>query len=478
MRDKGDIVSEIKPTTPAISQTYIVPINNAPLRDGARPLYQAVVPPGATQGTFFPENTVPFNSVVINTKTIREDGRTPDIIAQALLKANPAIQFIVPTQTKISSKDDPAFYQERLRISESLRVPVDQVFPVPADMPAWPQDEFMAGSNGVISPSSDRMGLFRSDREIYARRGEHWLGAAQRSLGGVDFSFHLSLGMNLSSALGRGGDLQVLQRPGGELTAIFGPETARDVALAHSLDEEKDFDRLKSISIVMKGLNEAGVPLNNILPMGTGDKTYGQVLDALSPQEKRLIDPKIMVRLHEMRHLPFPEMSYQYHVDMVGFSPDGRNFFVDGKTAEDNPDLERQLRFFNYDVHRLPGGELPVKGVINGKPYKRAWGSDDPVVLYNYANAIYGTDPKTGQSIILMPTVTDDPARLTEEDKQALETFSRVLPEVRIIPVGGHSALIGDPMRIGVPPESKLIYGDWGIHCMTNLTPYVLHFAH
>jgi hypothetical protein len=75
------------------------------------------------------------------------------------------------------------------------------------------------------------------------------------------------------------------------------------------------------------------------------------------------------------------------------------------------------------------------------------------------------------------------PSQLTTSDKAAIRALKSAIPEAHIIPIGGHSALIGfgtfyvevdsEPGirgRAAVPSRQA----DWGAHCMTNVLPYTI----
>lgn len=78
-----------------------------PAPDAARPLYSVELDARTPRTPFFPENSVPMRSMLINSANINGDGLKPYYIAQAILKAHPSIHFLVPTQASFNALDDP-----------------------------------------------------------------------------------------------------------------------------------------------------------------------------------------------------------------------------------------------------------------------------------------------------------------------------------------------------------------------------------
>ena len=111
-------------------------------------MYDVTVTPGTPNHTFLSDNEVPMTSMVLNSETVKGDGLSTRFIAQAALKANPDIQFIVPTRQLFDGASDPRFVAEQQRIADRLGVPPRNVLPARTDMAAWPQDEFIAGMIG------------------------------------------------------------------------------------------------------------------------------------------------------------------------------------------------------------------------------------------------------------------------------------------------------------------------------------------
>lgn len=445
----------------------VIPLPNSARTDVTQPLYRAITPPETPLNTYFPENAVPMNSVLLNAATVNGDSLEPKYIAQAALEANPSVQFIVPTQVSFKSLTDPNFLAERRRIADRLGVPVDQVILVRADMAAWPQDELLAGRDGIIKPGANS-GRSSSPSPRGQYTNEHWTGAQLTLFGANDLDFELSVPINKANAVARGGDTHIFVLPNGQQAAFFSAETVRFTAETYGIDHHSDTGYLRALGIAMKELGQAGVPLENIAPVGTGDKTYGTVLDALTPEQRRTIDPHVMGRFEQLRKLPFPKDAYRYHADVTMFTADGKNMFVSENIAAAHPDLERQLQFFGYKTHRLPGGiskpvrdqEVTMDGVTFSAPPSTS-----------YMNMVMGRDPKNGQLIILMPTQSLDPSQLTSDDIRARDILRKEMPNAKIIPIGGRSALTGSRIQIS---DGSLIHRDWGTHCLSNVLPYVI----
>jgi len=350
---RNEVLAQLEPLNSELL-AQLGPLPNSARTDVTQPLYRATTPPRTPLNIYFPENAVPMNSVLLNSATINGDSLEPMYIAQAALEANSSVQFIVPTQVSFESLTDPNFLDERRRIADRLGVPVDQVILVRADMAAWPQDELLAGRDGIIKPGANS-GRSSSPSPRGLNPNEHWTWAQRTLFGPNDFASELSLPINKANAVGRGGDTHILVRDrDGEQVAFFSAETVIYTAETHGIDHRTDAGYLRALGIAMKELGQAGVPLENIAPVGFSDKTYGEVLDALTPEQWRMIDPHVMDRFEQLRNLTFPRNPYHYHADVNMFTPDGSNMFVSEDTAAVHPDLVGQLKFFGYETHLLP----------------------------------------------------------------------------------------------------------------------------
>ena len=127
---------------------------NVPLPPSGRgpQIYEAKLPPYIqTGGRYFTENDVPFNTLLLH-MSAQEGTLPPSAIAKAALKANPTCDFLVPTEVRFTDTKDPRYLAERERIAYELGVPVEQVFPVPADFGPYTQDQFVLGPNGLYEP--------------------------------------------------------------------------------------------------------------------------------------------------------------------------------------------------------------------------------------------------------------------------------------------------------------------------------------
>jgi hypothetical protein len=91
---------------------------------------------------------------------------------------------------------------------------------------------------------------------------------------------------------------------------------------------------------------------------------------------------------------------------------------------------------------------------------------------------VVGKDPKTGQTLILMPTQALNPENLTVTDKLALSVINKAVPEARVIPIGGHSALFGKGQIEPTGPDAlySSIQREWGPHCRSNVLPYTIKY--
>ncbi|MBM4282306.1 MAG: hypothetical protein FJ137_16645 [Deltaproteobacteria bacterium] len=436
-----------------------------------RPLFAATVAPNTpVTGRFFPENGVPMTSMLLNAATLRHDGLHPGYVARAALQANPSVQFIVPTRAHFTAADDPRFVTERARLAQTLGVPEDRVVPVRADMAAWPQDELMAGPDGLVKPTAPgaSSSTWKSTRSGAAARGtEHWTTAQRTRFGADDVAAELGLPVQRSSTIARGGDTHVIARPDGRPAAFFGPETIDFTARAHGLDTSTEAGFLRALGTTMRGLRDDGVALRDIAPLGTSERTYGQALASLTPAERSAIHPDALARFGELRDLPLPRTAFRYHTDLTAFTADGKTMFVNESDTRRHPSLEPQLRFFGFEPRRLPS---PVVVPERTPGEDRIDGATVTVpVQTSYMNAVTGRGPD-GRTVVLMPTQAEDPTRLTESDVRARDALQAALPDARVVPIGGRSALLG----FGRMGDGHALERDWGAHCLSNVLPYVI----
>lgn len=439
------------------------------------PVSQATLAPGTPTTPLFSENQVPMSAVVLNSATVNGDGLEPRYIAQAARQANPDVQFLVPTQARFDSRSDPRFATEQQRLADRLGVPAANIVPVRSDMAVWPQDEFLAGVVGgrpTLTKPLNREGA----TDTYTPRGRpgstpapsdpssHW-NLNQRTLFAAnDLAGELGIQAATGDMIARGGDTQVVTRPDGQQAAFFSAETIDFAGKTRGIDTRTDAGFIRALDVTMRGMRDAGIPLENQAPIGRSDTTYGQALDKLSDAERRGLDPAVLARLQELRDLPLPKQAYGYHTDVTVFTPDGKTMFVNEAQAKANPALERQLRTFGYDVRALPSTEVD---------------SDDPALpkiagfygsgRVSYMNTVMGRTPD-GRLAILMPTEAQDPAQLTANDQRARAALLSAVPDAQIIPVGGRSALTGH----GSFSDGTRLDRDWGMHCLSNVLPFVI----
>jgi hypothetical protein len=250
-----------------------------PRQLGDKPLWKALIPVGyRSESMFFSENSVPFNSMVltVDLKAYERDVTKPSYIALAAMKVNPNIQFIVPTSAHFVSLQDPAFLREQSLIAQRLGVPIKNVIPIRADTPYYPQDEYMLarGPQGVtlVKPKSD----LAVD------------GVRRTAEGANQTAYELGLKVATAKFITRGGDNFVIKGPNGEPLAYFGEETVASTAMANGLSHKLFSERLLAIAIIMKGLVDTGIGVQNIMPIGGANnklaeaKTPGEILTTLS----------------------------------------------------------------------------------------------------------------------------------------------------------------------------------------------------
>jgi hypothetical protein len=454
----------------------------APTGVTTAPLYRATMPANAAESgrVFFSENAVTMNSMVLvlpkqadysnRDPPYNNDALTPRHIAQAALKANPQIQFIVPTTTPFTSAQDPRFADVRSDIARRLGVPESQVFPVRAKLSWFPQDEFLAGA--ALTKPLERTSI------VDPRRTYFGVNQLARELG---------LPAAMAAGAGPGGDLNFVDRDGQQL-AYFSDVTIASAAATHGLAITTPETRLQAIAITIKQVAEAGVPVGNIMPLGYPESgstlTYGDVLQRMTPAAMSRIDPAVRAQLNAMRDLPFPQRSYAYHTDVAAFTPDGRQMFVRQRDLN-QPALAPTLRFFGFEPLALPGGSLinPQDRALPAlrermKPFNvpMYYNPDLPAnasTSLTYSNMVQGRLPD-GRQVILMPTEALDPDRLTARDREVMALLQARVPSAVIVPIGGHSAIVGTAMPM---PGGTQVLKDWGAHCMSNVLPYVVDFA-
>jgi hypothetical protein len=469
-----------------VQQSPVIPVPAFPMPGVSTPApYRAALPAGYAEAgsTFFSENAVPMNSIVLSLPTKGElnstdppynnDALEPRHIAQAALKANPAVQFIVPTKAPFDSMSDPRFAQARADIAQRLGVPAQQVFPVRAGLSWFPQDEFLAGA-ALTKPEA---------RDVADN--------LRRTLFGTnELARELGLPVGLAAGIARGGDTHFVDR-GGERFSYFGTETVAYTAAAHGLKVDTPQSRLLAIAITMKQMAQAGVPPGNVMPLGRPEAkqdgaftTYGDVLAQLKPAELARVDPAVLAQLLRMRQLPFPERPYAYHADTFVFTPDGKQMFV-RQTVANDPALTATLRFFGFEPVALPAGrifnpadrELSDPRSNTGKPYLDAEIPVGARLTLNYTNMVQGRSPD-GRQLILMPTQASSADQLSATDRQVLALLKQRLPDAVIVPIGGRSALVGSMSMSTSPwPGGAAVSKDWGPHCMSNVLPYIIEPA-
>jgi hypothetical protein len=257
---------------------------------------------------------VPFNSMVLSlpdaaagSAPYNNDALQPRLIAQAALKANPDMQFIVGTSQRFDSVNDPRFQQVRADIANRLGVPPANVLPVRGTLAWFPRDEFMAGSNGAVSKPGERRDLFADST-----------GERRTFFGANEMARELGLRVNLAPGIGRGGDTHVIER-NGQQAVLFGEETIRYTASNHGLSLESNKDRLLAIALTMNQMDRVGIPPERATPLGMPTLredgkpvTYGDVLRQMTPEQLAPIPSNVLSQLQRMHDLPFPTREVGY----------------------------------------------------------------------------------------------------------------------------------------------------------------------
>jgi hypothetical protein len=428
-------------------------------------LFQTTLAPGTPNTKLLSENSVPMKSMVLNAGTINGDALLPRFIAQAAVKANPSIQFLVPTTARYQTLSESAFIAERQRIATQLGVPTENITPVRSDMAAWPQDEFLAGSvNGQMTLLKP---LFREGAENMYEPGsksadQHWTSTQRTLFGANDLANELGVQVGSAEMIARGGDTQILTRPDGQQVAIFSAETVGFAAGTRKYPEgtSETTRFLKGLDVVMRGLQKAGIPLENIAPIGKGDITYKEALAQMSDAERSTLAPDVRARFEALSDLPLPTEAYAYHTDVAMFSPDGKTMFVN-ETSLAEPAFKEQLERFGFAVRTLPSTTHEET-----TPKKKASDGFHGSRQTSYMNTVMGR-LGDGRLAILMPTEALDPNALTPNDIRAKAALQSATPEAVIIPVGGRSAISGN----GEFADGSYMHRDWGMHCMSNVLP-------
>jgi hypothetical protein len=487
----GRIASAL-PSLPAARNNGFV----TPLPDMVRgaPLFQANPAQGADLRTFLGENETPARSVVLNTDPEayvdieNGNGLSARMIAQAALKVDPEMSFVVPARTAFTSTKDEAYLSQRDQIAGELGVPSENVAVVSAGIPMWPMDMGRAGYGGFVVPN--RFNLTRLET------GPQLDGAQVPLFAGRRMAGDLGIPVSQSSVAGRGGDTQYIRLEDGTLKGIFGKEAIEAAAVSNGIElDGSDAGRLRAIGLVMAGMAEDGVPLDQSMALGVPprdapDMTYGAVLAGLTLAERESIPSDVMQRFEALADVPFPSVGIDYHIDLTLFSPDGQTAFVSDRQMATLPSMRATLEANGYNIVELPGGLLTSNSDFEAamghlqdedKPYlgtsdyvasgQRA--AVDPLEL-NYLNMVTGVD-REGRQFILMPTEAYDPESLTPRDLQVRDALQAASPEARIIPVGGSSAIMGvGELKTSADASGEVYFviRNSGIHCMSLFLPF------
>ena len=285
----------------------------------------------------------------------------------------------------------------------------------------------------------------------------------------------LGIRQGVSDFIFEGGDTQFVTRPDGRQGTYFSALTVDSVAKMNGIDSSTPHGYLKAIEMTMRGMRDAGVAVEDMAPLGTGDITYRWALRAMDPQDRASLDPEIRKRFEQLGDLPLPMNTFEPLTDEVMLTPDGKTAFIDGDLAEVRPELEQQLRVFGYEPVRMPA--IVHDGRPGASPDRQIQGLSWAVsgVRLSYMSTIQGT--VDGRKVFLMPTEAFDPAHLTARDIQARDALLKHSPGALVVPVGAHSAVIGDGSLLedgrvmGRGADVTAIARDWGIHGMTNPLP-------
>jgi hypothetical protein len=399
-------------------------------------LFTATLPPGFDATTVLSDNNVPLNSVVFSQGVYEQHDASvakKSAIMQAILQANPDATLVMATNPHFidllsknrehfgitTKSDDPTTL-----LAEAHKVPAKNIAYVPttADW-NWAQDPFHPIADGFgESKGQYRQGTRLADDLAKA------LGLMSREL----------------AVYGAGGDMHFIKGPDGEQQVFFGPESMQGhdkQALASPKDS------LKTIAAMMEGLEKEGVDPGNIKPIGGSDgTTFGQALAQLSPEERKAMDPDVLGRIESLKDVPMPtKMGENYHIDLFFRSPDG-------KTALVNPPPADKYGQEVVAAHKATSDQLKAYGMnVVELPTDRER-------YFGYTNFIQGIG-KDGKPVILLPTVAEDPTKLTKSDAEAVRAIEKALPGTRVIPIGAKTAM-------------DLSNG--GPHCLTNPLPHIV----
>jgi hypothetical protein len=434
-----------------------------PFAPDAMQLFRAVLPKNFNKNQFiYSQNGLPMNSMILNTEISDGSVFLSDKIARAALKANSNIQFIIPVAEKFTSTDDITYRKRLKNISDTWQIPAKNIVLVSSSMGQWPQDGIAFGKSGIIrgNPKTDTWHKTKINEA-------------------TDIASALGLSVVEEGVFGRFGDTQFFSKKDGSQIVVFGSETIERAAKNYfSSDDYTNSERMIVINHIMKIFKGKGIPLSNIMPIGEGKLSYGDVLKSMSSFDKQKIDPEIMSELIKRQNLPFPKYDINYHTDMTILSPGNDVAFVNESDKEQYPYLITQLKYLGLKPVSLPsfnkGSQSSNKinymasiGVdVNELKHTNAdiWGS--------YLNAISGVT-LDGKIAILLPTESRDPEHLTENDKMARKIIVDSLPNSIVIPIGGFSALQVKG-RVPLIGGGQLRAKDYGPHCLSKLTPFII----
>lgn len=323
----------------------------------------------------------------------------------------------------------------------------------------WPRDGWLVGPDGLFQPQDLR----------HNRQGAQLLSDAS------------GIPVTQADFITKGGDMQIVTRDAdGSQQAFFGMESIRSVArnLGENLDDGHSFhsfearDRhLAALGHIMDGLDGLGVPMGNVMALGSGSVTYAQALAQADPRLLDMLSADARATLESLGDLPFPDddivdSMFGYHTDLYALTLDGTHMFVNADDIAETPALGAIMEHFGYEVVPLPAGRN-----------EHDMFEEDRLTYMNAVVFRHGDE-----RVLLLPTESENPDALSPRDIEAMEIINAHSgPETRIVPLGDGSAQLYVPSRFGLPRDfidggdfPRAMMSTSGQRCKSMVLPFEL----
>lgn len=405
--------------------------------------FVAIEPENMPTTTLVGENVAIVNSIVVNLT----NGVYPHVVAAAVSsvhRVNPNAQVIATSGEYFGRPGDPSYKAKQKELAASWGIPEGNIILVYADAGTWMQDQWLEGGRGT--------GLVKPAEPFYQTGGRD----LQRTPWAAnEVADDLGLPVYTSTIIGRGGDSHVITKDDGSQVFAFGLETLKYVMRSYGLDQDSDQERLRAVAIAMKEARSLGI--SNVAFLGyrpDGDrKTYGDVINSLTEEERMSIDQESMNQLIAMKDLVFPKFS-EYHLDTYATFLPGKGNNVIFKQDENSETYIAALHHHGFSplAYALPAEKTATA---------------DNYIALSYANAITGVHPD-GRPLVILPSKTADPNQPTANDTYMVDLMRKLVPGAIVELAGKETAFYAS---LGKLPSSGLpvVNLNYGIHCVGNV---------